>query len=288
MGAKVWVSKVIFLSRNKRKPAIVGSRRMRTIPVLLVLICSISAWVSGCSSPTRTEAALMSSLDGITAKAVNTRRGSTLSLETAGGAMSLDLEAPVKQVLLARLDGKPCLAVLMPDEEQTVRLYELQLNRPREIWRGISGSLKPWKVQIADVDGDGREEIAVGVYKKARFHPVMAKRPFVYGWDGEDIYPKWLGSRLSRPFTDFVLADFGEGPAKVIAVEETKDGANELAVYSWHGFGFIRNWAGAGAEKLTDLRVSGPAGRQRIAVTAGDTDRVYSWDGRELTLEGSE
>ena len=128
---------------------------------------------------------------------------------------------------------------------------------------------------------DGSEDLMVGVYKTARFHPVMANRPFIYGWDGKTMYPKWLGSRLSRPFTDFVLADFGSG-VRIVAVEQTREGANELAVYRWEGFGVTRVWNGAGSKKLTDLVAIGDLGKQSIRVTSGSSTRSYIWKNNSL------
>jgi hypothetical protein len=99
----------------------------------------------------------------------------------------------------------------------------------------------PWKVQAADVDGDGVCEISIGVYKTSRFHPVMAKRPFIYNWDGSDISPKWLGSRLSRPFSDYIFTDIDkDGADELIAAEYDRAGNMVITSYDWNGFGFDR------------------------------------------------
>ncbi len=99
--------------------------------------------------------------------------------------------------------------------------------------------INPWKVQTCDVDGDGRTEISIGVYKTARFHPVMAKRPFIYEWHGNAISPKWLGSRLSRPFDDYIFADINaDGVDEIISIEHLRDGRKAVNSYSWKGFGF--------------------------------------------------
>ena len=188
-------------------------------------------------------------------------------------------DVSAKQILLTKLDGKPCAIVLLA--VGGVRIYEVKSGGLQQIWTGLE-RLNPWKVQAADVDGDGKVEIGIGVYKKARFHPVMAKRPFIYGWDGKQLYPKWLGSRLSRPFTDFVLADFGKAGTKLVAIEETKDGENELAVYRWSGFGFAGEWRGTRSEKLSELAACGPAGKQMIRVNAGRSTRTYIWSGKAL------
>ena len=99
--------------------------------------------------------------------------------------------------------------------------------------------LKPWKVQTTDVDGDGVREISVGVYKTARFHPVMAKRPFIYNWDKEGLSPKWLGSRLSHPFDDYIFCDIdGDDMEELIAIELLSNGRKIVNSYKWKGFGF--------------------------------------------------
>ena len=132
-----------------------------------------------------------------------------------GGCSRPQEHTTAKQTLHASLNDKPCVAVLTTGNDP-VRIYSADGHL---LWKGLPPrSENPWKIQIGDVDGDGKDEIGIGVYKKAKFHPVMAKRPFIYGWDGKKLYPKWLGSRLSRPFKDFVLADFGGLTAKLVAI----------------------------------------------------------------------
>lgn len=97
----------------------------------------------------------------------------------------------------------------------------------------------PWKVQTADVDGDKELEVSIGVYKKAEFHPVMAKRPFIYGLDEKGLFPKWRGSRLSRPFDDYIFSDVdGDGTDELLSIETLQDGKKIISAYKWKGFGF--------------------------------------------------
>lgn len=131
-------------------------------------------------------------------------------------------------------------------------------------------NLNPWKVLLADVDGEAGIEVVVGVYKKSRFDPVMARRLFVYNWNGRRLLPKWLGSRLSRRFVDFAVDDVDrDGHNELVALEEGRPAnasqrtanasqrtANVIlrpanvrrraAVYRWRSFGF--DWVGCTAE----------------------------------------
>ena len=100
-------------------------------------------------------------------------------------------------------------------------------------------AFNPWKVQTCDVDGDGTLEVSFGVYKTSRFHPVMAKRPFIYNLHDNGISPKWRGSRLSRPFDDYIFSDINaDGADEIISIEYLDDGKKAVNSYAWKGFGF--------------------------------------------------
>ena len=99
--------------------------------------------------------------------------------------------------------------------------------------------IKPLKVQAGDINGDGEMELAVCVYKTTKFHPVLAKRPFFYGMKEGKLEPVWLGSRLARPFDDYILADVDHDDIdEIVSIEFLEDGGQVFAVYDWKGFGF--------------------------------------------------
>ncbi|MGE4483810.1 MAG: hypothetical protein AB7C97_01720 [Oscillospiraceae bacterium] len=99
--------------------------------------------------------------------------------------------------------------------------------------------IKPIKVQLGDVNGDGVNEVAVCVYKTTKFYPIMAKRPFFFDLVEGNLIPVWLGSRLSRPFDDYILYDIDADTVdEVISIEQLENGERVLAVYNWKGFGF--------------------------------------------------
>ncbi len=135
------------------------------------------------------------------------------------------------EILIIEGDGKAFYGhglAILSYEKGLKKNYEREFN-----------NLNPWKVQVCDVDGDRRKEIALGVYKESEFHPVMAKRPFLYHWEKDDIAPFWRGSRLSRPFEDYIFFDINsDGKDEIIAIERLKDGKRLINAYGWVGFGF--------------------------------------------------
>lgn len=111
---------------------------------------------------------------------------------------------------------------------------------PEKIQHRIDlSAIKPLKVQLGDVNGDGVKEVAVCVYKTAEFHPIMAKRPFFFDLVDGNLIPVWLGSRLSRPFDDYILCDIdSDAIDEIISVEQLENDNRVIAVYNWRGFGF--------------------------------------------------
>ncbi len=99
--------------------------------------------------------------------------------------------------------------------------------------------MNPWKIQTSDVDGDKNREISIAMYKETKFHPIPAKRPYIYYWMDNRIFPKWRGSRLSKPFDDYIFADIdNDGEEELISIEILQNGNKVINSYNWEGFGF--------------------------------------------------
>src|SRR5437763_1362775 len=163
-------------------------------------------------------------------------------------------------------DGRRETISLDPEKDPT-----LSVRRGKKLlWRGVHQSWKPWKLMVADVDGDGSDEIIVGVYKATHYFPQPHNCLFIYGWDGRRAFPKWLGSTLSKPFIDFTFADLNhDGHKELIALEKGRDSRQWVAVYSWNGFGFTLDWQ-RGAWQSARLMTT----ESREIVVEADGERV--------------
>lgn len=131
--------------------------------------------------------------------------------------------------------------------------------------------LKPLYVQAGDINGDGKQEISVVVYKETQFHPVPAKRPFFYALTEGKLEKIWLGSRLARPFADFVLCDMdGDRYDEIVSIERTEDGKQVLAVYHWAGFGFDMEAESESLEPTMCFEDERHEARKKIQVKTAD------------------
>lgn len=148
---------------------------------------------------------------------------------------------------------------------ERLALFSVSEGKIKKEWIGEDRGYNPWKIMAADVDGDGRAEICVGTWKKTHFHPVFDNRLFIYDWDGEQLFPKWLGSRLSHPYLDFDFRDIdGDGVKELIALEVQRNGKKRIMSYKWSGFGFagfkvLRE--DLEAENLSQVKVEKEAGK---------------------------
>jgi hypothetical protein len=95
-----------------------------------------------------------------------------------------------------------------------------------------------WTAMAADLDGDGDDEVLLGIWSTTHRHdePEPHRTVWVMKWDGRALVPSWRGSALSRPLLDArVTAD---RPALLDALERDFDGKCLRTTYHWLGFGF--------------------------------------------------
>jgi len=143
-----------------------------------------------------------------------------------------------------------------------------------------------WDVSVGNVDGDGAEDVALCTWSYTARDPEYARRFFVYGWDRDgDLYPRWRGSRLSRPYVAARLLTVAPGrPACLVSVELAPDGGRLVATYGWNQFGF----RGTGHTPVyRDLTLPQPGdlgGDGRVELVSVETDQtgtrrpcVFGW-----------
>ncbi|MCL6459232.1 MAG: hypothetical protein K6T85_14610, partial [Gorillibacterium sp.] len=67
--------------------------------------------------------------------------------------------------------------------------------------------LKPWKIEVADIDGDHQKEILIAVHKTTHFDVEEKNRLFIFNFAGERLYKKWTGSQIAGVWNDFAAQD---------------------------------------------------------------------------------
>lgn len=154
---------------------------------------------------------------------------------------------------------------------------ELRIKKKDEEFYIDVSDLKPWKVDLVNVDG-GEMEIALGVYKKTPFDQKFDRRCFLYNIDfrNKKLRPKLRISRLHNPIKDFNLCDLdGDGYDEIISIEKNLDGNYLFGVYDWTNFAVERNY---GSQVL------------KSEPKFLDKEKKVEIDGseRELYLEGDE
>jgi len=188
----------------------------------------------------------------------------------ASVVLAAGVRIPAASVIRADLDGDGAVERIAFDRrlDRTVTVWRGR----RRLWSGVPRAWRPWKLAIADVDGDGRREIVIGIHKGTPFYRTPHNCLFVYRVAGRTVRPRWLGSRLSLPFDDFAFARLRAGRAEqLVARERTPDGRARVTIYSWYGFGFRAD------------RVYGPWRNARILRVRRSSVVVLA-DGREVTI----
>lgn len=121
--------------------------------------------------------------------------------------------------------------------------FENEIIKYKEIYRQNFYDLKPWKINIGNIDNDGETDFFIGVYKTTQYYKDLRNRPFFYSWNGEKLYKKWTGSYFSEnDLIDMIFIDsLGKGYDQVVILEKISGRKYQncrVSMYMWNGFGF--------------------------------------------------
>ena len=98
-----------------------------------------------------------------------------------------------------------------------------------------------WKILLADVNGNGDNELALCLYKEEPYDPKKDNRLHIYVWNDGYVKALWRGTFLSKPFINLTFGNLNEDNAEeLISIERSRMEKEKiyLCMYSWSGFGF--------------------------------------------------
>ncbi len=94
-----------------------------------------------------------------------------------------------------------------------------------------------YRLEGADLNGDGIPEICIGVENSTRYWRQKARRIHIYQlYHGRYIRPLWLGSRVGHTLLDFEICT-DSMPARIHTYETDRQGNGIESVYRLCGFG---------------------------------------------------
>ncbi|MFC1509810.1 hypothetical protein ACFL60_09045 [Candidatus Omnitrophota bacterium] len=136
---------------------------------------------------------------------------------------SIVLLSPVKDVL----------------DSNYIEIFLLEGNSRKLLWKSPPSPIRT--IELADVNGDGVDELAITLYKSEPKDPKKDNRLHIYGWYNGEIYALWRGTFLSKPFDYLTFGNVTGGEAcELVTVEHGRLQKDRyyLCVYAWNGFGF--------------------------------------------------
>ncbi|HUU55221.1 MAG TPA: hypothetical protein VMY87_09925, partial [Armatimonadota bacterium] len=136
-----------------------------------------------------------------------------------------------------------------------VRVFRSSGQTRRQVGPELTYRHRAKMASAADVDGDGRLDLLVLVWKTTRYDPRPGWRPFVYTLRDSEWTPKWLGSRVGHPLLEAAFVRTPEG-VRLLTIEDFGNGRTGFTLYHWRGFGFWGEWTGPAEPTYSDLRVA--------------------------------
>ncbi len=208
----------------------------------------------------------------------------------------------VEQLNKALVDRERLIAYAVEDntaytfvsttEDNTYGDRFLVLNRKKSgVWErsyenDFSG-LKPWKLLVADIDGDGEKELLTAVKKTTHYDKEEKNRLFVFNYKEGKLVKKWTGSDIAGNWEDFIAGDLVDTKGEeIIFITKEEVGKEKLFVYHWFDFGFLMLAHSKEYNKILDAVITG---ENQIRITYNDgqkkSERLHLESGLILTVD---
>ena len=118
--------------------------------------------------------------------------------------------------------------------------------------------LMPWKIHVADVDEDDKNEILIAVKKTTHYDKEIKNRMFIFNYQDSILVKKWTGSQIAGVWRDFDVGDLLPTPGdELIFIQELDNGKEKISIYSWFDFGFLKIADSEAYHKINDVAIVG-------------------------------
>ena len=160
---------------------------------------------------------------------------------------------PSRLALDLRGDGVPLWASL--DKRGLLEVRDGEAADAPVVWRNEAPSWRVTRIDVGDIDGDGRQELFLLLWRPDA-NGKLGAHPFLVGWRGGKFRVIWGGSATTPALQDAVIGDIdGDGRqelAVLLGGAAPGDAASAVAVWRWHDWVFEQLWRGdaAGAHRL--------------------------------------
>lgn len=141
--------------------------------------------------------------------------------------------------------------------------------------------LKPWRLRLADIDGDDEKELLTAVRKTTFYDKEEKNRLFVFNYTDGLLVKKWTGSEIAGSWGDFITGELVNTKGdELIFISKTKEGQERLLIYHWFDFGFLMLAQSADYQDIIEVVITK---ENRIRLTYNDgqkkTDQFMLKDG---------
>ena len=172
-----------------------------------------------------------------------------------------------------------------PDYGDTLVIFQKELDG---IWRRIYDNdfsgLKPWKIVLSDIDGEGKKEIITAVRKTTRFDKKLKNRLFAFNYMEGKLVKKWTGSEVGGDWKEFITGDLVSTKGnELIFISKTK-GGERVNVYYWFNFGFMMLAQSKDYESICNISIKGE-NRLRMTYKKGHKEYQITLKAKDGELE---